>query len=205
MTNAKVEKTVAFIDYLRVLMTGPVLFSLVAIIFIFIFKEDIKALLLRVAKIKLPGGTEVSTPQSDRLSKEVSQENEPEVNDSEPIQGLPSGLTPQQKQSVEQLVRSHIATAYLWEYRYLNYFLVRTSQEILDWLIGLNQQITYAHYDSSWLPFIPSVNERQSIINALQAHHLIQFDESGLIYVTPKGVEYQQWRGVLPPLTNHST
>ncbi len=200
MTEQKIETTASLIDYLSVLLTGPVLFSLVAIIFIFIFKDDIKALLLRVAKIKLPGGTEVSTPQSARLSEETPLENEPEVNNSEPIQGLPNDLTAQQKQSVEQLIRSHIATAYLWEYRYLNHFLVRTTQQVLDWLVGLSQPIAYAHFDSTWLPVIPSANERQSIINALQAHHLIQYDDAGLIHVTPKGLEYHQWRSAPPSL-----
>ena len=89
------------------------------------------------------------------------------------------------------LTLNHIATTYLWEYRYLNYFFVRGTQEVLDWLIGLVQSTTYAHFDSIWLPIIPSANERQSIINALQAHHLIQCDdETGLIQVNPKGHEY---------------
>ena len=46
------------LEYLRVLLTAPFLFSIVAVVFIFTFKEDIKALLLRVAKIRLPGGAE---------------------------------------------------------------------------------------------------------------------------------------------------
>ena len=54
------------LEYLRVLLTGPVLYSIVAVVFICTFKEDIKALLLRVAKIRLPGGTEVDAPQSSR-------------------------------------------------------------------------------------------------------------------------------------------
>jgi hypothetical protein len=58
------------IEYLKVLLSAPPLFSVVAIIFIFIFREDLKALILRIAKIKLPGGTEVSTPQSNQLAVE---------------------------------------------------------------------------------------------------------------------------------------
>ena len=153
--------------------------------------------------LKFPGGTEVSTPQSARIAEEATPANEPNVDNSVPIQNLPNDLNPQQKQAVEQLVRSHIATSYIWEYRYLIYYLVRGTQEVLDWLIGLPQATTYAHFDSTWLPIIPSANERQAIINALQAHHLIQYDdETGLIQVTPKGQEYQEWRGKLPPLTS---
>lgn len=189
------------LEYLKVVLTAPVLFSIVAVIFIFIFSEDIKALLLRVAKIKLPGGTEVSIPQSSRIAEEQSK-SVPKPTP-KPIQGMPSDLTPEQKQVTEQLIRSHIATAYLWEYRYLNYFLARGTQVVLNWLIGLPQPTTYAHYDSFWLPLIPSANERQAMITALQNHHLVMHDESSnMITVTPKGIEYQEWRGELPPLTS---
>ena len=192
------------LEYLRVLLTASVLFSVVAVIFIWRFTEDIKALLLRVARIRFPGGTEVNTPQSSRIAEEESK-SPPETTKID-IKGIPSGLTSEQEQAIEQLIRSHIANAYLWEYRYLNYFLARGTQETLDWLIGLPQPTTYAYYDSFFMPIIPSANERHTIINVLQAHHLVMHDEvSNVITVTPKGQEYQEWRGALPPLTATST
>lgn len=191
------------LEYLKVLLTAPVLFSSVVITFIFLFREDIKALILRIAKIKFPGWAEVTTPQSSQLAAEEKKPApEPSVDSLTPISGLPPDLTPQQRASVEQLIRSHIATAYIWEYRYLNYFLARGTQMVLDWLIAHSQPTTLQLYDSLWLPLIPSANERQAIIGALQAHHLIQ-DQSGVIVVTPKGREYQEWRGELPPLREH--
>lgn len=194
------ENASLILEYLKVLLTAPVLFSIVAVLFIMLFREDIKALILRIAKIRLPGGTEVSTPQSNQLATEQQKPApEPTVDDQVAVVGLPDNLTPQQRHTIEQLIRSHIATAYIWEYRYLNYFLVRATQIVLDWLIVLPQATTYMHYDSVWLPTIPSANERQAIINALQTHHLIQQDVSGLIVVTPKGREYQEWRGPLQP------
>lgn len=192
------------LEYLKVLLTAPVLFSLVVVIFIKMFSVDIKALLLRIAKITLPGGTEVSTPQSNRIAEEVSKS--PPAPNEVPVQGIPSDLTQEQKEATEQLVRSYIATAYLWEYRYLNYFLARGTQVVLDWLAGLTQPTTYAHYDSFWLPLIPAANERKAIITALQMHHLVVQDEStNMITVTPKGHEYRGWRGEIPPLINVST
>lgn len=191
------------LEYLKVLLTAPVLFSLVAVVFITLFNEDIKALILRIAKIKLPGGIEVGTPQSSQLTAEEQKPApEPSVDVQEAVAGLPTDLTPQQRRTIEQLIRSHIATAYIWEYRYLNYFLAHGTQLVLDWLVSLPQATTYTHYDSVWLPIIPSANERQAIINALQAHHLIQHDGSEMIVVTPKGREYQEWRGPPPPLTS---
>ena len=176
------------LEYLRVLLTAPLLFSIVAVVFIFTFTEDIKALLLRVAKIRLPGGAEVDTPQSSRI---VEEEPRPPLETGGiPIQGIPPGLTPDQEQAIAQLVRAQIATAYLWEYRYLNYFLARGTQVALDWFVGLPQPTTYAHYASSFLPIVPSARERQAIVNALEMHHFITYDvASNLITVTPKGRE----------------
>jgi len=52
-------------------------------------------------------------------------------------------------------------------------------------------------YDTYWTPLIVSAEERDAIMTALQAHHLIQIKED-LIEVTPKGREYISWRGPLP-------
>jgi hypothetical protein len=192
------------LEYLKVILSAPVLFAIIAGVFIFKFSEDIKDLLSRIAKIKLPGGTEVSTPQSNRITDDESKS--PPISDSVTVEGIPTGLTPDQKHTIEQLVRSHIANTYLWEYRYLNYYLVRGTQIALDWLVGLPEPTTYAYYDSFWRPLIPSANERQAMITALQSHHLILHDETtNMISVTPKGHEYQEWRGELPPLTQRSS
>lgn len=93
----------------------------------------------------------------------------------------------------------------MWEYRYLNYYLARGTQLVLDWLIDLPQPTTFSHYDTHWLPIIPSANERQAIITALENHHLIIRDTTDMITVSPKGIEYQEWRGELLPLTKHTT
>ena len=143
---SKLEIAELALEYLRALLTAPFLFSVVAVFFIWRFAEDIKALLLRVAKIRLPGGTEVNTPQSSRVAEEGAKPPPETIEIA--VQGIPSGLTPEQEQAVKQLVRSHIANAYLWEYRYLNYYLARGTQVALDWLIGLPQPTTYAYYDS---------------------------------------------------------
>ena len=192
------------LEYLRVLLTAPPLLSIVAVIFIFKFAEDLKTLLSRVAKIRLPGGAEFDTQQSHSVADE--EPTPPLKTEVRPVQGIPPGLAPAQKQAIEQLVRAHIATAYLWEYRYLNYFLARGTQLALDWFVGLPQPTTYNHYQSLFLPIVPSARERQAMIEALEAHQLIAHDGgSNTIAVTPKGRWYHQWRGALPPPTNTST
>lgn len=190
------------LEYLKVLLSAPPLLSLVAVVFIYKFAGDIRELMSRVARIRLPGGAEVATQQSRRA---VSGEpTTPPNTDEIPVQGIPSGLTPAQEEDIASLVRSHIATARLWEYRYLNYFLARATQLTLDWFVGLVHPITYGHYDSFFLPIVPSTRERQAMITALETHRLITLDH-GSITVTPKGREYHQWRGELPPLPNTSS
>ena len=186
------------LEYLKVLLTGPVLFSLTALVFIIIFKEDIKSLILRIAKIKFPGGELHSVPQSKKMAVEEKSAPEPAVDNEQQIIGLPVDLTSKQRSEVEEIIRSHIATAYVWEYRYLNFFLARSSQLVLDWMVTLSQPITYSFYESIWIPNIPSSVERSAVIDALQAHHLIQFNESRLFEITPKGREYHGWRGPIP-------
>ena len=83
---------------------------------------------------------------------------------------------------------------------YLNHFLVNTTQRVLDWLISTkistNIPVSYSLYDSMWLPIIPDPEQRQIIINVLKNHYLVSTD-NGLITVTPKGIEYAEWRGEL--------
>jgi hypothetical protein len=189
------------LEYLKVLLSPQVVWAILASFFFLLFREDIKALLLRIAKIKLPGGTEVTTSQTERQIKEGQIETKPIPTANVSLPGLPQGLTPQQKHAIEEVLKAEKATSYLWEYRYLNLFLVYRTQAVLDWLIGLGQTTTYAYYDATWLPLIPSAKERNAIITALETHHLIQMDDA-VIEVTPKGREYQQWRGPLPPLTS---
>ncbi len=154
-------------------------------------------------KSNFRAGAEVETSQSERQkSEDKVDQKQLQVPQSYQV-GLPSDLTPEQRASIEEILKAEKGTSYLWEYRYLNYFLVYNTQAVLDWLIGLNQATIYRHFDGTWAPHIPSANERAAIINALQTHHLIQVNGEA-IQVTEKGREYQQWRGILPkPTQNH--
>jgi hypothetical protein len=166
------------------------------------FRVEFKSLLNRIAKIRLPGGTEVSTSQIERSTEELPAQGKkpepiPESGSSTPT--LPTNLTlsGDQLQSLQQAFAAERARAALWEYRYLNFFLARGTQRVLDWLNGLGVRTTVSMFDSFWLPSIPSAQERQAIITALQAHSLIAM-AGPVLEVTPKGKEYLAWRGPLP-------
>ena len=195
------------LEYLKVALSPQTLAAAVAIVFFLAFKEDIRALMRRIAKIRFPGGSELSTSQVERSSENVSAgEAKPPLPPAEQV-SLPQNLslTPEQVQGIRQLFEAERAKAYLWEYRYLNYFLAPSTQRVLDWLALPQTRASVSLFDTFWLPAIPSAEERKAIINALQAHHLIRLSgeltvTGELIDVTPKGREYIQWRGPLPPM-----
>ena len=188
------------LEYLEVLLSAPPLFSIVAIVVICRFNREVRDLLSRVATIKLPGGAEFAMQQS-RIGVDDESAAPADADDIAVQEINHLELTSDQQQRVEQLVRTQIATARRWEYRYLNYFLVRTTQLALDWLVGLTGPITYEDYDSCFLPIVPTARERQAMVAALAAHYLIEIDqESNSITLTPKGREYHEWRGALTPL-----
>jgi len=195
------ETSKIILDYVKVLTTSQIIYGAIALTFLFLFRKAIRTLIGRIARIKLPGGGELSTPQRLRSSEDKSNEVEKISVPSEDL--LPSNLelTPEQMKEIDEIFRAESAKAALWEYRYLNYFLVPQTQRVLDWLLSLSVRTTISMFDSFWMPIIPEANERKAIVNALQTHHLIMLTGE-LIEVTPKGKEYIQWRGPeLPPPT----
>lgn len=190
------------LEYLKLLLSPQIVAGIVIAAFLLLFRPELRSLLNRIAKIKLPGGAEVSTSQIERSSEELPARGEkppPLPAESSEAPSLPSNLTvsPEQLQTLEEAFAAERARAYLWEYRYLNYFLARSSQRVLDWLAGLAVRTTVGTFDAFWLPVFPIAQERQAIVTALQAHYLVVLTGE-LIEVTPKGREYLQWRGPLP-------
>ena len=59
------------LEYVKVLLSAPVIAGAVAVVAFYLFSEDIRSLLRRVAKIKLPGGGEFSTSQIEKSSEDI--------------------------------------------------------------------------------------------------------------------------------------
>ncbi|MCP9828032.1 hypothetical protein KBZ19_05970 [Synechococcus sp. L2F] len=190
------------LEFLRIFLSPQAVAGGVTIIFVVVFRNDLKALFQRIAKIRFPGGIELSTSQTARL--EASSEAKPPLKapaqESSNLQ-LPRDLSQHQIKEISELLEAERAQSYLWEYRYLNYFLAFRTQQVLDWFASLTTRPSLSFFDTLWLPAIPSMEERQNIINALQAHRLITIDNS-LIEITPKGKDYIHWRGPLARLPN---
>ena len=173
------------LDYVKAILTPQVIAGAVAFTVIFLFRREMRDLLLRVATIKLPGGAEVSAHQSLRVEKGVTDDVEPKP--------LPDDMN----DAIRQAFEAERARASLWEYRYLNYFLVLPTQRVLDWLSKIQAPASFSLYDAVWIMAIPSVVERKAILQALSAHHLIQL-ENELVTITAKGREYIECRGQIP-------
>lgn len=179
------------LDYLRVATSWPVAALAITLIVIHKFKTPITALINRIATIKLPGGSELLlTPQSEQNATDKAFR---QVEASPPSVEAVAGE--QKSAEIDGALKSEKERSALWEYRYLNFFLVPASQSVLDWLAN-RAAVSYSTYDSWMLQSIPNPKERGAILQALAAHHLIRIDDT-MISVTDKGREYLQWRGPL--------
>ena len=163
------------LDYLRVAASWPIIVFVLGCIVLVKFTNPITALIHRIVSIRLPGGSEVMTQQPPEA---ITTKDGPQAADPAPA-------------SANELAR-------LWEYRYLNYFLVPKTQGVLDWLCE-RPGLTVETYDASLLPFVPNPVERSVMINVLTAHHLVAVDNNQTISVTEKGREYRTFRGPITP------
>jgi len=182
------------LEYAKLLLAAPVMTAATIMVLALVFRRPIGVLISRIGTIKLPGGGEVTT-QYERTEIAIRSSG---VTPPEPLPGstdLPA--LPAANADLEARLRAEREAAYLWEYRYLNYFLVRLTQEILDWLATRTQPTTFANFDAWVSDHVIDPRERDAVLNALRKHHLIQIDNT-LIRVTPKGHEYREWRGALP-------
>ena len=202
------------IEFLKVILSPHIVWGGILIFFAFRFKSSFSQLLNAITdRVKNVQGYK-KTKEGHELTFRSEQSSEnvkilPNTSDTPPI-GSPEKIdgsiwsedNTKDLQTVRQLVKSERAMRYLWEYRYLNYFFARKTQLILDWFVGLESPSSYDLFDNFWFQLIPDKKERQTIIDVLSAHFLIQLIEGNIIEVTPKGREYHEWRGPLPQATD---
>jgi len=184
-----------FLEYLKVLLAAAPVGGVVAISFMAIFREPLKDLIGRTKGVKFPGG-EWSASQVDRaVEAEAAPANPltvPGTTDPPADPGLT--LDPVQQARLADLLRAERARAYFWEYRFLNFFLVPSTQRVLDWFASVQHRPTIQLYDDYWSSTIVDPEERRAVLDALLSHRLIQATGE-LLEITPKGHEYVQFRG----------
>lgn len=109
-------------------------------------------------------------------------------------------LTPDQVANISAEIVGLRQQVAFWEYRYLNYFLVHRTQLVLNWLVDRQAkgQSTTQHYCEAELSArVVSPGEGKAVLQALEAHALISA-AGGMLVVTPKGLDYVNWRGPIP-------
>lgn len=193
MTNACAADWKLILEYLKVLLSWPVVVGIGTIIGTFWFRTEIQALINRIASLEFPGGkivTQQAKIAEESATTELAQPVPIEDVAPPALDGL--RLTPAEQQTLKDVFAAERAAARMWEYRYLNYFFAPATQHVLNWLISLGQATTFDAYEAFWMNRIAQAGERQAIIHALQMHLCIQVD-GPIITISDKGREYAAW------------
>lgn len=199
------------LEYVRAVLSPHVVWGGVVLWACYLFREDagnllseVGNLLRRLVKLKGPGGLEISAGESQAVlnaEKPVADDRAAPalvaVADATTSTDSTTASVTVEANRTQETIEGLKATARIWEFRYLHYFLARSTQIVLDWLAGLPNPVTWQAADAWWYAAIPDVNERRAIFNALRWHDLVQLD-GDVIRVTEKGREYLKFRGPLP-------
>jgi len=200
------------IELLEIVLSPHMVWASVLVFFAFRFKTSFSKLLEAITdRIKNVQGYKKTKDGHEVIFRDLPQSEKdnlfPNSNDSTPnVQPESVGLSvwpednTQDISALRQFVKTERASRYLWEYSYLNFFLARHTQLVLDWLISRDVPTTHQEFEEFWQQLIPEEKERSAVLGALSAHFLIVRTGSGPITTTPKGAEYHQWRGPLPKL-----
>lgn len=123
--------------------------GLVALVFIFVFREPLSTLIGRTSAVKFPG-VEWSVSQVERAAAaEAAPTNSLPVTGGSDVPVAPAGLTltPEDQDRLTDFIKAERARAALWEYRFLNFFLVTRTQKVLDWFASIKDKPTLQFYD----------------------------------------------------------
>lgn len=133
------------LEYFRIFLSTPVMIGAVSATSLFLFKDQIRSLLMRIALIKL-GGAELSAPQPPPETPLLTDETTPGFAPSGKSQELAIrsdiDLSTNNAEQLGIALQEERKHALLWEFRFLNYFLVPVTQNVLDWFANLTTPTT---------------------------------------------------------------
>jgi hypothetical protein len=194
MSHACAADWKLILEYLKVLLSWPVVVGIGVFVGTRWFKSELSGLINRIASVKFPGGelvTQQAKMTEDIPAAAAAEAHQVAAVEAEAPQALDDPHLPEEiREQLRGVFTAERVAARTWEYRYLNYFFAPDTQHVLDWLIGLNQTTTYETYNTFWIYRVPAAGERQAIIHALQMHLCIVIDGPG---ITEKGKEYAAW------------
>lgn len=179
------------LEYLKVLLTWPVIGGALVLFVIIFFRSELRSL-IKSGRVKFRGW-EFWTSQQQKIEEQASQEPVA-LASPQKAPALQEGmhLTPKDIQEVRSYLDAERAAARIWEYRYLNYYLAEDTQAVLSWFVTLDRPTTIGAFEAVWMHAIQLAQERQAVLHALQLHVLITIGGQ-TIALTDKGKEYAQW------------
>lgn len=194
------QRGTMLLEVLKLVVSWPFVLGLLGFAFGITFRSELSAFIRNIGKIRLPGGTEITTQEP---SDDQATEQSPEP-------GAVT-LTPQQV----ELVRQHLETLsqqatdanqqredvineaveivtqkdrliLYWWCKYLDEFLVLKSKLVLAWFAAQEMAPTARAYHIAWTPAIAEEEQRETILTVLLNFGLIS-EQGGLLRITDYG------------------
>mgnify|MGYP001596312094 CR=1 FL=1 len=197
-------------EFLEIILTWPVAFGVVSLIFIFKFSEEIRKFLNDIIYIKA-GGVEAhrqsQVEQNQDLKEKIEEnlENEGITITQDQLNELEDSIAYLSKEKEEKdkevlnkenLIKYYQERAEVYEFNYLSNFLVNNSKQALLWFY---KQYNYSSTKENFLlnftlSFnIPNPsNEKEIIFNVLLVNQLIVL-QNGLYVISEKGEKFLKY------------
>lgn len=195
------------LEYIKVFISWPVVFLIVALIFIFKFKESIKLFLENMASIKV-GPFEASQIQTkipeekieDQLTENLQEKgiilSQEQVQKLDEVFNNLSKEKETKEQEIadkEQAIKYFAERAELYEFAYLSLYLVFNSKLALLWFYNQTSNTsTKENFNSQFILNNPVINpfaEKEAIFNALLVNGLLEQNGS-LFKTSEKGTRF---------------
>lgn len=184
------------LEYMKVLLTWPVLGGISVVLVIYWLRSSIE-FLLRNISIKTPSGMQIQAQQSKsthdaELPGTIKLDPQQQQELTEFVQGLQKELKLSAEQqttlrkAAEDEIQKAWSSARFWELMYLDRYLVGHTKFLLS-MLNKGGPVTREYITTVW----PSFNwgdekEREAVLSALQTTGLIK-QEGNIISVTEKG------------------
>lgn len=193
-------------DFAIILISWPVSFLIIALLFIYKFQPSIDIYLRNISHMKLPGGVEINTQKSKPESKIETEHSDhlvltPEQQETinEIILDLEDQqqLTQEKKELLEKQLDQMSYVAIEWKFSYLNEFFAVSTKRVLNWFSTASPQ-TRDYYYTFWQPIITD-SEQLEIILAVLINYGFLIEEGGVLRITDHGYSFLQFIGLIPP------
>ncbi len=195
-------------SYLSIFLSWPVIILIVSLVFIFKFSESLKIFLENIKSFKA-GPVEVSQHQRTSSPQDIEKEvvenlqekgitfTKEQLNNIEQhINNLSNQIqtTTTESQNKDQLIKFLAERAELFEFAYLNYYLVFNTKQALLWfnIMPLKTSTKENFIQNCFLQIqVPNVlAEKEAIFSALLVNNLIQVTDQQVYIRAEKGERF---------------